>query len=300
MTARLTVCLSFDFDGMCGWIFPGRRNNPSMISRGEFAQVAVPRILDLLARASVPASFAVPGFTALAYPDLMARIRDEGHEILHHGLAHENPADFDEAGERDILRRGIEAIERSAGVRPLGYRSPAWELSPATLSLLREEGFLYESSCMGHDFHPYYLRIGDRFAAGEAYRFGRICDLVELPVYWGLDDYPHFEYSYGEGGMLRDPAEVERIWSAELDFAHGYCPGGLFGLTCHPEFIGRGARLLMLERLIGRMKGLEGVAFSTMADYAKAWKAANPLDDWIAANPRFAGLTALEGGPDRR
>ncbi|MEZ5774337.1 MAG: polysaccharide deacetylase family protein [Hyphomicrobiaceae bacterium] len=84
----------------------------------------------------------------------MARIRDEGHEILHHGLAHENPADFDEAGERDILRRGIEAIERSAGVRPLGYRSPAWELSPATLSLLREEGFLYESSCMGRLLLP--------------------------------------------------------------------------------------------------------------------------------------------------
>ncbi|MEZ5774338.1 MAG: hypothetical protein R3D33_06460 [Hyphomicrobiaceae bacterium] len=87
--------------------------------------------------------------------------------------------------------------------------------------------------------------------------------------------------------MLRDPAEVERIWSAELDFAHGYCPGGLFGLTCHPEFIGRGARLLMLERLIGRMKGLEGVAFSTMADMPRPGK--QPIR-WTTGLPPIRAL----------
>ena len=293
MTSTLTVCLSFDFDGLCGWIFPGRRVNPSLVSRGEFAVVAVPRLLDLLARQRVPASFAVPGHTVLAYPDLVRRIRDEGHELLHHGWAHENPADFDEAGERENLLLGLDAFERAAGVRPVGYRSPAWELSPNSLGLLREHGFLYDSSCMGHDYHPYYLRLGDQWSTREPYRFGTLCELVELPVYWGLDDYPHFEYSYGEGGLLRDPAEVERIWTAELEFARAHCPGGIFGLTCHPEFIGRGARLLMLERLIERMRRSEGVTFATMRDFAAAWRAANPLETWAEANPHFAGRTAM-------
>ncbi|MEZ5924776.1 MAG: polysaccharide deacetylase [Hyphomicrobiaceae bacterium] len=290
----LTICLTFDFDGMAGWIGSDRTNNPSMISRGSFATVALPRVLRVLRQAGVPASVAVPGHTVLAFPDLVRAIRDDGHELVHHGWGHENPAEFDEAGERRIIERGIAAFDTAAGVRPIGYRSPAWDLSPITLDLLREYGFVYDSSCMGHDYRAYYLRTGDRWSRTEPYEFGPLTELVELPVYWGLDDYPYFEYTFAGGGGLRDPAEVERIWLAELEHALAHEPGGIFMLTFHPEFIGRGARIQLLERLIARFKSMSGVRFSTMGDYARQWKAANPLEAWARLNPHFAGMTAIK------
>jgi peptidoglycan/xylan/chitin deacetylase (PgdA/CDA1 family) len=255
--------LTFDFDGMAGWTGSGKTNNPSMISRGAFAAVAMPRVLRVLRQAGVQASFAVPGHTALAFPDLVKAARDDGHELVHHGF------------------------------RPVGYRSPAWDLSPRTLDLLRAYGFLYDSSCMAHDYRAYYLRTGDRWSRDEPYVFGPLTDLVELPVYWGLDDYPHFEYTLAGGGGLRDPGEVERIWTAEFEHALDHEPGGIFMLTFHPEVIGRGARLQLLERLIARFKAEGSVVFSTMADYARTWKTTHPLEAWSRANPHFAGATAL-------
>ncbi len=121
----LRCALTFDFDAMSLWIGSYQSRNPSMISRGEFGAVAVPRILDLLKKHGLAASFFIPGHTALAYPDLVRRIHGEGHEIGHHGWVHENPVDFDEAGERANIDRGLEALAKAANVTPKGYRSPA-------------------------------------------------------------------------------------------------------------------------------------------------------------------------------
>ena len=104
--------LTFDFDAMSVWLGSYKSRNPSMISRGEFGAIAVPRILDLLKKHDLQATFCVPGHTALAYPDIVRRIDAEGHEIAHHGWVHENPADFSEAEERANLDRGLDALHR--------------------------------------------------------------------------------------------------------------------------------------------------------------------------------------------
>jgi peptidoglycan-N-acetylglucosamine deacetylase len=291
MTDRFACCLTFDFDGMCGWYGNGTVTNPSVISRGEFAAVAMPRILGLLKRHGVEASVAVPGHTALAFPDIVRRIRDEGHELVHHGWAHENPAEADLAGERRILEQGIEAIRRVSGVEVKGYRSPAWDLSPHTLSLLAEFGIRYDSSCMGGDFDPYYLRQGDQWSREHLYRFGELVDMVELPVYWGLDDWPHFEFVWNSTEGLRDPRAVEATWKAEFDHAAEHHPGGFFMLTFHPEVIGRGARLALLERLIHHFA--ERAEFTSMGRYVEDWRSRNPLELWAKANPLASGQGAI-------
>lgn len=292
----IACCLTFDFDGMCGWYGGEPVSNPSVLSRGEFAAVAVPRILDLLARHGVEASFAVPGHTALAFPDLVRRIREGGHELVHHGWAHENPAAFDLAGERRILEQGIAALRQVAGVEVKGYRSPAWDLSPHTLGLLAEYGFLYNSSCMGGDYDPYYLRRGDRWSASEPYRFGSLTELVELPVHWSLDDWPHFEFSFGSTEGLRDPRAVEAAWAAEFDHARANHPDGFFMLTFHPEVIGRGARLALLERLI-RHFAAGGARFQSMRRTVEDWRRRHPLAAWAKAHPERAGQGAIEDWP---
>lgn len=277
---------------MSAWIGTFQSENPSMISRGEFgAVVGVPRLLGLLERRGVQATFCVPGHTAHAYPDLVRRIHEEGHEIVHHGWVHENPANFDREGERKNLELGLEALDKAAGIRPKGYRSPAWDFSQNTVDLLIEYGFEYDSSCMGNDFYPYYLRKGDEWSSAEPYTFGEPCELVEVPVTWGLDDFPASEYIPGQNTGLMPPSALEEIWRGDFEYAHANCPGGVYDLTMHPQVIGRGHRMLMLERLVEHFSSYSGIVFEPLGDYVERWKDKNPLDRWAIENPLYASGT---------
>ena len=266
-----------------------------MISRGEFgAVVGIQRILDLLKKKNIQATFCVPGHTARAYPILIQRIHGEGHEIVHHGWVHENPADFDRDGEKRILELGLEALNEAAEVRPNGYRSPSWNMSPNSIDLLLEHGFVYDSSYMGGDFYPYYLRHGDKWSTTEPYTFGETCELVEVPVTWGLDDFPPFEYVKGQNHGLSAPSAVEEIWKGDFDYAHANCPNGVYNLTMHPQVIGRGHRMLMLKRLIDYFKCQDGVVFETLGNYVERWKEENTVQDWKARNPLYTNSLSVQ------
>jgi peptidoglycan/xylan/chitin deacetylase (PgdA/CDA1 family) len=271
---QLTVCLSFDFDAMSPWV--RRTNNPSAISRGEFGAVAVPRILDLLDTYDAKATFFTPGHTALAYPHLMEAIVGAGHEVAHHGWVHENPEELSRDEEERVLVRGIEVLTEVCGTRPVGWRSPAWAMSPSSVELLLANGFAYDSSLMGHDSRLYRVRRGDRWGPDEPYVFGEPCDLVEVPVYWGLDDFPTFEFVPGRWGGGSAPSAVLEVWQGDLDYAYENEPGGVVTITMHPQSIGRGHRMLMLERLLTHLRDRGGVAFDRCDAVAERWAAANP------------------------
>ncbi len=274
---RATVCLTFDFDAISLWLGSFGATSPSMISRGEFGPVGVQRILRLLARTGIPATFFVTGHTADTYPESVKAIAAAGHEIGHHGYLHENPAALQSAEEEAaILDRGLETLERVAGVRPFGYRSPSWDNSAHTVELLLARGFRYESSLMADDFSPYWCRTGDATDADGKYRFGAPVDLVEMPVSWVLDDFPHFEYVRVANRVypgLSAPSKVEEIWRQEFDYMYREIDGGVFTLTMHPQVIGRGHRMLMLERLIDFFASHEAVRFTTLATAAESFRA---------------------------
>jgi peptidoglycan/xylan/chitin deacetylase (PgdA/CDA1 family) len=288
VTPRLSVCFTFDFDALSPWVFDMAAGNVAALSRGEFGAVAVPRILELLERHALPATFFVPGHTALAYPDLVRHIRDAGHEIGHHGWVHEGAAQLEPAKEREFLQRGLDALDRVAGARPVGYRAPGVEVSVNTVDLLVEQGFLYDASFSGSDYEPYYLRHGDRFPPDGEYVFGESVDLVGVPFSWGLSDFQYFEFVPGVTVRQDAPSTVFEIWHGELTWAHANAPGGVFDLTLHPQVIGRGPRLAMLERLIEAAKELDGVVFERLGDYAAGWRLLHPLDDWLATRPIHA------------
>jgi peptidoglycan/xylan/chitin deacetylase (PgdA/CDA1 family) len=286
-----SVCLTFDFDGTSIWIGSFKSNNPSMISRGEFATIGLDRVLKLLAKHEAPATFFVPGHTAWAWPDLVRRLVDEGHEIGHHGWVHENPATLALDAEREVMERGFEALDHAAGVRPVGYRSAAWDFSPNTIDLLLEYGLAYSSSCMANDFYPYYLRKGDKWSTTEPYEFGKVVPLVEISPSWGLDDFPALEFVWQTNTGLNTPRAVEELWRDEFDFMVENCPGGVYNLTCHPQFIGRGSRITMLDRLVTHFEET-GIKFERLRDVAERFKQENPLDEWAASNPHRTGATA--------
>jgi peptidoglycan/xylan/chitin deacetylase (PgdA/CDA1 family) len=249
----------------------------------------MPRILELLRRYEVQATFFIPGHTALAFPDAVRAIRDDGHEIGHHGWVHENPAELDVAGERAVLEKGFSALDKVAGCVPRGYRSPACNFSEATPELLMQYGFLYDSSCSAADFTPYYLRQADTFSLTDPYIFGQLTDIVEMPFFWTLDDFPHFEFVGGFSSAQSTPDHVRELWQGEFDYAHANAPGGCYVLCMHPQVIARGHRLTMLASFVEYMQAQDGVIFESMLAYATRWKDSNPTDQWREANPQRAG-----------
>ncbi|MFN4087718.1 MAG: polysaccharide deacetylase family protein [Alphaproteobacteria bacterium] len=274
---RHIVCLTFDFDAMSGFAARGQ-TSPTPVSRGEFGAVGADRLLDLLARHRLSATWFVPGVVIGTYPAVCRRIAEAGHEIGHHGWSHLPPATLSRDEELDGLRRGNAAIEALTGRRARGYRSPSWDLSTHTIDLLLGEGFAYDSSMMGHDHLPYRARSGDVVTADAPMTFGRETPLVEMPISWSLDDYPHFEYmrigqSVAPG--LRDTQSVLANWIDDFLYMKQSCDWGVLTYTCHPFVIGRGHRMMMLERLIERLLA-EGAVFLTMEAAAAEWTARAP------------------------
>ena len=270
MTACLAA-LSFDFDGMSGFIARGR-TSPTMLSRGEFGAVGVERILRLLDRYAIAASFFIPGITIGTWPDHSRRIHGAGHEIGHHGWRHIPPAQLAREEEAEELDRGIAAIEALTGARPRGYRSPAWDLSENTVELLLERGFAYDSSMMGHDTQPYRVRRGDVVRTDEASTFGEETALLELPVSWSADDWPHFEFMPPGMPGLRSTGAVLENWLDDFRYMVRHKEGGLMTYTFHPLVIGRGHRMLFLERLIQGLRRL-GAEFVRLDDAARRFGA---------------------------
>lgn len=273
---RATVCLGFDFDAVSVWIHAyGGRESPTKLSRGEYgATVAVPRILDLLDRTGVPATFFTPGHTIESFPEQAGAIVDRGHDVQHHGWSHVHPGEFDsrEAEQADI-ERGIESIRDLTGEVPTGYRSPGWDFSPNTLDILRDLGFEWDSSQMGHDFQPYYLRETGTVDPERAYEPGPETDILEFPVWWHRDDWPPFQYISGmrSQGGAPDETQVFEMWREQFDWMYDHVDGGIFPLTLHPQVIGQPPRLRYLESLIRHMQEKPGTRFALLDTVAEEW-----------------------------
>lgn len=266
---RLIACLTFDFDAMSGMVARGL-TSPTPVSRGEFGAVAVPRILALLRAHGIKASFFIPGVVIETYPAVCQRIADEGHEIGNHGWTHVPPANLTPEQENEGLARANELIRSLTGRRPPGYRSPSWDLSPSTIGLLLEHGFLYDSSMMGNDHTPYRARQGDIVRADGPMSFGPQTRLIEMPISWSLDDFPHFEFlRHGNSVMpgLMNASGVLENWLGDFEYMRRSCEWGVLTYTCHPFVIGRGHRMLMLEQLIEGLAA-KGAVFRTLEEAA--------------------------------
>jgi hypothetical protein len=143
-------------------------------------------------------------------------------------------------------------------------------LSEHTIDLLLSHGFRYDSSLMGSDYLPYRPRRGDVAKLGETYQFGEETTLIEMPISWSLDDYPHFEFVRTGSTILPglQPARaVMESWFDEFRYMSKSVEWGVLTYTMHPFVIGRGYRMLVLEELIDRLCNA-GAVFMTMEDAA--------------------------------
>jgi peptidoglycan/xylan/chitin deacetylase (PgdA/CDA1 family) len=94
-----------------------------------------------------------------------------------------------------------------------------------------------------------------------------------MPISWTLDDYPHFEFVRTNTtilGGLKPASGVLENWYDDFDYMTRIMDWGIITYTCHPFVIGRGHRMLMLERLIGKLKA-RGAVFLTMETAVREW-----------------------------
>ena len=273
--AKHIVCLTFDFDAMSGFIARGM-TSPTPVSRGEFgADVATPRLLALLKKYRIATSWYIPGHTLETYPARCREVFAAGHEIGHHGWTHVPPALLTRDKEEEGLTRANEQIKKLTGSYARGYRSPSWDLSPHSIELLLKHGFEYDSSMMGDDYTPYRVRQGDVIELEKPAVFGKTTRLIEMPISWTLDDYPHFEFIRTKDWILPGLMNYNLVlenWINDFLYMKKLLKWGVITYTFHPFVIGRAGRLLMLEKLIKKLKA-EGAVFMTLeqavAEYDK-------------------------------
>ncbi|WP_432564628.1 polysaccharide deacetylase family protein [Kineococcus sp. SYSU DK003] len=256
---RVAVALSFDSDHETIPLRDGE-TRPGKLAQGQYgSRVGARRILAVLEKFGVPASFYVPAVSALLHPEEVRDYAAAGHEVAAHGWIHERNTLLTPADERDLLARSLDTLEQLTGTRPVGMRTPSWDFSDDTLRIALELGLRYDSSLMADD--DCYELVAD----------GEPTGMVEVPVEWIRDDAPYWMMErFGSLRPYTPPRSVLQLWIDEFDEARA--DGGLFQLTMHPHVIGHRSRMVVLRELLRYIASHDDVWFAThqqVADLAR-------------------------------
>lgn len=234
------LMLTFDLDAETMWTArdPSYANRPILMSQGAYGwKVGMPRVLKLLERYDLRATFFIPGWVAERNEALVKDVVARGHEVAHHSYSHRWIVSLSPEEEREEMQRGMDVLTRITGQRPRGWRSPAAEFSAITLDLVQEYGFDYSSNFFDDD-SPYLLEIR-----------GQRTGIVELPFRWVLDDAPFWQYSIVlPGRTMQAPSAVLEAWKSEFDLL--YAEDRMMMLGMHPEIIGQPSPIKVLEGII--------------------------------------------------
>lgn len=223
-------------------------------------KAGAPRIVDLLQRYRVAASWTVAAMSLEEHPALAEAIRALGHEAVAHGYRWVHQFRMDEATERDFIRRAAESIERTTGTRPAGWLS-RYLLTPATRRLLVEEGYSYHMDDYSGDV-PFWDR---ECVPGRP--------IVIMPYALDTNDMK----------MWTDPAYTPRTWLdyAVTSFDQLWREGEagnprMMSLGLHLRIIGRPGRIWAFEEFLRHVTARPGVWIATRGSIARHFAATNP------------------------
>ena len=257
---KMGVAITFDLDAETLWFSRtmDSMSNPNLMAMGAYGpKVGVPRILDMLDRQEIKATFFIPGWVIEQHTEICREIVRRGHEVGYHGYLHEKAYFLKQ--DQELVEKSKKIMKELLGIEPYGYRAPESELTNETIQNIIANGFEYSSNMMDFDW-PYFHDCGDG---------GKI---VELPYHWIFDDTCHFLFTLQEPERRRicAPSYVKEIWQTEFDGL--YEEGGLMNIVMHPQIIGRVSRVKMLEDLIIHMKSKPGLAIGPALMISRLFK----------------------------
>jgi peptidoglycan-N-acetylglucosamine deacetylase len=255
--ARVAVVFTFSVNNTANNLARGD-SAVVQLTGGEFgAAVGLPRVLDVLDRHNVPATFFVPATAAIVDPEMIPAIgKSKRHEIAAMGWSDENPLVINNAAaEEELLTKAVDFLAKTAGSKPVGARGPSSVQSLFTMRLLKKGAFLYDSTLMAMD-EPYEVLLD-----------GRPSGIVELPVSRILDDQPTLSAPRFGPSALPSPELVFESFRDDFDAA--YQEGTIFLLTLHPHLIGMRSRIGYLDELISYIKSKPNVWFATAEQVAR-------------------------------
>lgn len=266
--ARLAVLVAFDYQAEVGeWNLPDGSPHYGQLTEASYGgRVGIWRLLDSLERHGVKATFNTCGITAELYPESVRAIVDAGHEIAGHTYTHRAQWQLSEEEEREEVRKTVDVIGELTGERIVGWRCPVVQPSANTLRILVEEGFTWDGNFLNYDL-PYMLDVP---GAGS---------IVEIPYTFSTDDFPFIygavkqEYG-GFPGPRQTMAALHQILTDEFDllYAEAEKAPRMFVYQNHPMIVGRAHRAVYFDRLLGYMKGHDGVWFARFDEIADWWR----------------------------
>ncbi len=223
-------------------------------------KAGAPRVMGLLSRHDITATFTAAALALERAPDLAAEIVAGGHEVCSHGHRWVHQFQMDEAAERAFIRAARDSIAKTTGTPPEGWLS-RYLLTENTRRLLIEEGFGYHMDDYSDDL-PFWDHVDG-------------APILILPYAMDSNDMK----------MWTAPALTPRQWLDyaidSFDWLHREAAGGaarMMSLGVHLRIIGRPGRIGMLDAFIRHVKRHEGAWFATRAEIAERWRQAYPAE----------------------
>jgi len=291
---KMACCFCFDIDALALWLGFFRSPTANPLSRGEFGpRVALPRILDILDKYGIKATFFTPAHSARIFKEAVQEAHRRGHEIAAHSVYHmPSEVGLEMSGvppappekQREYLVQQIEILEDVVGERPVGFRSPIGDWAGDHVPrYLIELGFAYDSSLQGDDFTPYRLRLGGKIETEEPFEvtWGEPSELLEIPLHWDTNDFAQFEFlgyylnsknPWFSPAPFHTPSQSHEIFTSSFDYCYDYVPGGIWNTILHPQCCGRDFKPVWLEKVIQHTYLKPGVWYATMREVAEAWE----------------------------
>lgn len=242
---------AFDVDTESVWLGGDRANEQRLVTLsygGYEARVGVPKILEILARHEVKATFFVTGWSIEAYPAMCESILRADHEIAHHGYLHLRPDTADTDTLIEEMDRGLDAMKTVLGLTPVGYRAPWGESTIELLELLQSRGIGYSSSWRD-DIRPYRHVLPS--GPGP----------IEIPVNASFDDWTYGLTHRSSPRALFGREHVLSIWREEFDQTRAW--GGVTTMVMHPQVTGRPMRINILDQFLSHVRQFDDVWIAT-------------------------------------
>lgn len=246
------VTVFFDLEAPFLW-----KNAPIFDLEGAIHDVCV--ILD---RYKVKAVFNTCGIVAEKFPQVIAKLHDDGHEIASHGYAHENFAKISNAELNNALRKTEAILEKITGERPIGIRSPWLIRNNQIYNVLKRRNYRWASnwhipfwttkSQVRLQMTSYFKWIIGKAIYDFKWIFHKkepfqiIDNLMEIPLLSPLDIYCIHPFPE----PLKDSPKSSLQEAYEILVRHYKFSKMYFNLNFHEHTIGTANRIELLEKLL--------------------------------------------------